>query len=351
MYRVDLKNALFEIAGNIISVTAVFGSYAFIAYHTVQGSYTLGDLVMYYQAFQRGQGFLREFLGGIASLYDNNLFLSNLYEFLDLKTRNPEPAIPKIVPNPMQNGIKFEDVWFRYPQGTKDVIRGVNIDIKPGEVVALVGENGSGKTTLVKLLCRLYTPSDGNIKIDNIKIDQFSIGTLRQNISVIFQDYVQYNLTARENIWLGNIDADKYDIGIEAAADHAGISEKIMSLPNGYDTILGKLFAKGEELSIGQWQKVALARAFFRDSQVIVLDEPTSAMDPKAEYEVFMKFRDLLEGRTAILISHRLSTVRMADHIYVLNDGQVLESGSHDELVESNGVYAQLFLRQAQNYQ
>jgi len=350
MYRLDYQRSLFETLGHLISVAAVYGSYAFIAYQTIQGTNTLGDLVMYYQAFQRGQGFLNDLLGGVASLYENNLFLSNLYEFLDIQNNISEPEAPKALPAQMKDGISFRDVWFQYPGSTKDVIRGVNMDIRPGEVVALVGENGSGKTTLVKLLCRLYDPNSGGIKIDGVELSQFATESLRKVISVIFQDYAQYNLTARENIWLGNVGRDKYDPDVESAAEHAGIADALKNLNNGYDTVLGRLFEYGEELSIGQWQKVALARAFYRNSQVIVLDEPTSAMDPKAEYEVFLKFRELLEGRTAILISHRLSTVRMADRIYVLNDGQILEHGTHKELLQKRGAYAVLFERQAESY-
>lgn len=348
--RLTTMRSLGEFAAQFISTLGVFGSYAFIAYRTVTGLVTLGDLVMYYQAFQRGQGFLRDMLGGLAGLYEDSLFLSNLYEFLDIQRKVVQPPRPRPVPRPMQAGIVFDHVNFRYPNSTRNVLEDLSLHIRPGEVIALVGENGSGKTTLVKLLCRLYDPQDGLITLDGIDLREFDTTALRREISVIFQDYAHYNLTARENIWFGNtrIPADQHQIAL--AAEHAGADDVIQRLPLGYETVLGRWFEDGEELSIGEWQKVALARAFLRDAQMIVLDEPTSAMDAKAEYEVFNRFRRLVSGRAAILISHRFSTVRMADTIYVLEKGRVSESGSHDELIRRGGAYARLFEIQAQHY-
>jgi ATP-binding cassette subfamily B protein len=226
----------------------------------------------------------------------------------------------------------------------------ISLTIHPGEVVALVGENGSGKTTLAKLLCRLYDPNNGIITLDGIDLRQFDIKSLRNEISAIFQDYAKYHLTARENIWFGNIGIPIDSGSIEDAARYAGAAELIGNLPKGYDTNLGKWLDNGEELSIGEWQKIALARAFFRDAQIIVLDEPTSSLDAKAEYEVFNKFRELLNGRAAILISHRFSTVRMADRIYVLEKGSIIESGSHEDLRRMNGKYAFYYEKQARHY-
>ncbi len=330
---------------------AVFGSFGFIAYRTVGGVITLGDMVMYFQAFQRGLGFLRQVLGGMAGLYEDNLFLANLYEFLDLKPKVKEPDHPRPVPRPLQKGIGFEHVSFHYPNGKRDVLKDISFLVEPGEVIALVGANGSGKTTLIKLLCRLYDPVDGAITLDGIDMRRFETGALRREISVIFQDYAQYYLTARENIWFGNCDLAPQHEDIMGAARHAGSHDLISSLPKGYETILGKWFEEGEELSIGEWQKVALARAFLRESQIIVLDEPTSAMDAKSEYEVFRRIRQLLEGRTAILISHRFSTVRMADRIFAFEKGSISETGTHEQLVKSGGKYANLFEKQAQHYQ
>ena len=345
-----IRRSLAGLAAQADGALAAFALYAFIAYRTVQGIITMGDLIMYRQAFQRVQGYLRGILMGLAGLYEHNLFLSNLYEFLDLERKVVEPSHPVPVPQPMRTGIVFEHVGFQYPTGTRKVLEDVSMTIQPGEVVALVGENGSGKTTLIKLLSRLYDPTGGTITIDGVDLRQFKTTALRREIGVIFQDYAQYYLTARENIWLGNLDLPPDHERIEAAARHSGADDVITGLPQGYETILGKWFEDGEELSVGEWQKVALARAFLRDTQIIVLDEPTSSMDAKAEYEVFKEFRKLAEGRTAVIISHRFSTVRMADRIYVLEDGRITEGGSHDELVRLGGTYARLFETQAQYY-
>jgi len=348
--KIFTKRSTSELFANTTAVFALFGSYAFIAYRMVQGSITLGDLVMYYQAFQRGQAFFQGMLNGLAGLYEDNLFLSTIYEFLDLKRKVVEPINNQLVPQPMQTGIMFNNVGFQYPSGANKVLDNINLSIRPGKVVALVGENGSGKTTLIKLLCRLYDPTYGNITIDGIDIRQFKTLALRGEISVIFQDYAKYNLTARENIWFGNLDLAKNDERVFTAARQSGADDIITELPRGYETILGKWFEDGEELSIGEWQKVALARAFLRNTQIIVLDEPTSSLDPKAEYEVFKKFRRLVTGRTVIIISHRFSTVRLADYIYVLEGGRIVESGTHDELTKQGGRYSNMFETQAQYY-
>lgn len=328
----------------------IFAVFAYIIYQTVRGVLLLGDLVLYYQALQRGQNNLRLTLNGVSGLYEDNLFLANLYEFLDLKPRIVEAEQPRTIPTKFRQGISFNNVSFQYADSARQALKNVNLTIKPGETIALVGENGSGKTTLIKLLCRLYDPTSGNITIDGIDLKQFKIADLRRQVSVIFQDYAKYHFSAEENIRLGNIDVEPKDAHILSAARRSGAHEVITKLPQGYDTVLGKLFDRGEELSIGQWQKVALARAFLRDSQVIVLDEPTSAMDPKAEYEIFRKFRELIKDQSAVLITHRLSTVKMADRIYVMDNGSIVESGTHEELMQLQQSYAHLFETQAQNY-
>lgn len=348
--RLDIHRGWLELAAGATATTIVYGSYAFIASRVMAGLATLGDLAMYFQAFQRGLGFLQEMLTGLANLYESNLFLSNLYEFLDLKSKITDPPDPKPFPRAMRKGVLFENVSFQYANSQREALCNINLELRPGEVIALVGENGSGKTTLVKLLCRLYDPTQGRITIDGIDLRGFRPVELRKEIGVIFQDYAHYNLSARDNIQIGDIDSPLDEERIRSAAIRADADKTIQSLPLGYDTMLGKRFDNGEELSIGQWQKIALARAFLRRSQIVILDEPTSAMDPRAEYEVFLKFRELLEDRTAILISHRLSTVRMADRIYVMQNGQIVESGAHDELVKNEGHYAQLYEIQARQY-
>jgi ATP-binding cassette subfamily B protein len=348
--EIATRRAATDLATQIVAILPVFGSYAFVSYQALHGDITLGGLVMYYGALQRGQGYLQSLLRGFAGVYEDNLFLSSLYEFLDLKPRVKEPIKPRPVPSPIQTGIVFDRVSFRYRTSTRTALEEVSLTIRPGEIIALVGENGSGKTTLVKLLCRLYDPTSGRITIDGVDLREFSTETLRRQISVVFQDYVTYNLTARENIWLGNVDLRSDDDRILAAARLSGAHDVVAELEHGYETVLGKWLENGEELSTGEWQKVALARAFLRDAQVIILDEPTSALDARAEYEIFERFRQLVRGRTAVLISHRLSSVRMADRIYVLDDGRIVESGSHDELMRSPGTYAHLFGLQARNY-
>jgi ATP-binding cassette subfamily B protein len=344
------QRALADFAAQTFATTAIYGCYAFVAYQAIGGRLTVGDLVMYYQAFQRVQGYLQGILSSLTGLYADNLFLSNLYEFLDLKRTVAEPAVAQPVPQPMRTGIVLDHVSFQYPGSTRKAIEDVSLAIRPGEVVALVGENGSGKTTLIKLMCRLYDPTGGSITFDGIDLRQFETHALRREIAIIFQNYARYHLSAEENIWLGNAALPPDRERVAAAARRSGADEVIRGLPRGYDTILGKSFADGEELSMGEWQKVALARAFMRDAQILVLDEPTSSMDAKAEYEVFQSFRKLVAGRTAILISHRFSTVRMADRIYVLQHGKVIEGGSHDELILAGGIYARLFEMQAQHY-
>jgi ATP-binding cassette subfamily B protein len=344
------RRAIAEAMTQACAVFAVFSTCGFLAYRTIHGMLTLGDLVMYYQAFQRGQDALRDMLTGLAGLYEDTLFLSNLDEFLNLKPKIASPFAPRPAPRPVRTGIVFNHVSFHYPTGTREVLRDISLTIRPGENIALVGNNGSGKTTLIKLLCRLYDPTEGTITLDGVELPHFDIAKLRREISVIFQDYARYHVTARENIWFGNIDLPPDLDRITAAARYAGADDVIAKLKRGYETTLGKWFEDGEELSIGEWQKVALARAFLREAQIIVLDEPTSALDAKTEYEVFTRFRQLTEGRTTILISHRFSTVRMADRIYVLENGSIVEGGTHEELIRSNGRYAHLFETQAQYY-
>jgi ATP-binding cassette, subfamily B, bacterial len=348
-FRLLIQRAIANLSAESFAKALTVAAFVFIAHETIQGRLKIGDLVLYQQALQRGDASLQGVLSGLSGLYEDNLFLNNLYDFLNLKPKIVDPAYPQQFPVPVQHGIEVKDVRFQYEDTPRQAIDGVSLKIQPGETIALVGENGCGKTTLVKLLCRLYEPTQGQILIDGIDIGNFAVADLRQEISVIFQDYAKYFFSARENIWLGNIQSTD-DEDVKRAAQRSGAHAVIERLPKGYDTTLGKLFEQGEELSVGQWQKIALARAFLRNSQLIILDEPTSAMDPKAEYEVFQRFKELTRDQMAVLISHRLSTVRMADRIYLMDNGRIAESGTHEELVQLNGSYARLFESQAENY-
>jgi ATP-binding cassette subfamily B protein len=344
------RRAVGDLLSQAVATVAIFGSFALISYEAVQGGMTLGDVVMYYQGFQIGLRQLQAVLRSLTGLYEDNLFLTNYYQFLDLAPKILAPAKPRPVPDPMRQGIAFEGVHFTYPGGSREVLSGVQLTLAPGEVIALVGENGSGKTTLVKLLCRLYDPTAGVITVDGHDLRDMDPVRWRQRISVMFQDYVQYHLTAWENIWLGNVRLEPNREEIEGAARRAGADVAIRRLSDGYDTVLGHEFQDGQELSVGEWQRIALARAFMRDARIIVLDEPASFLDPLAEAELFRQFRQLIVGRSGVLISHRFSTVRMADTIYVLDDGRIVERGSHDQLLQRGGTYARLFRLQARNY-
>lgn len=351
--RISLERrwALKTLATQVIGVAGVFGICGFVAVRTFHGIFTVGDLVICFQAVQRASGFLESFGQSVSNLYESNLFLTTLDEFLNIKSSLSNSAHPKSFPRPITQGVVFDHVSFQYPHEERVAIRDFTFSIKPGEHVAFVGANGAGKTTLVKLLCRLYDPSNGRIMIDQTDLRDYPIADVRGAVSGIFQDFVKFQLSARDNIALGMRTSGADSFAIVQAAKQAGIHETIERLPNEYESLLGKLFDGGHELSIGEWQKVALARAILRDSQILILDEPTSAMDAKAEAELFERFHELAQGRTAILISHRLSTVKMADRIFVVDQGQIVEQGTHDELMAQQGLYTNLFLTQAQHYQ
>jgi ATP-binding cassette subfamily B protein len=353
LYREDraltLRRDTWGFALGLLATLTLYGAYGWIAARAIAGSITLGAMTMYLALFRQGQTALSTALGSIGGLYEDNLYLSNLYEYLD----QPVPertGRAQAGPDPT-DGIRFERVSFSYPDAPTPALADVSLHIRPGESLALVGENGSGKTTLIKLLTRLYPPTQGRILYEGLDLTEWDEATLHERIGVIFQDFTRYQLKVGENIGAGDVsafaDRNKWR---EAAA--MGLADPfIQELPAGYDTQLGKWFQDGRELSGGQWQKIALARAFMRtEAKVLVLDEPTAAMDAAAEAEIFAHFRSLTRERIAILISHRFSTVRMADRIGVLDGGRIVEFGSHDELMALGGRYAHLFTLQAQGY-
>ena len=333
----------------LLSTVTFYGAYTWTALAAVAGDITLGEMTMYLLVFKQGQSAFSAILTAIGGMYEDNLYLSNLFEFLAVPasvrtgtaTQGTKPG----------DGIRFEHVAFRYPGSEHDAIRDVTFHLAPGEKLAVVGENGSGKTTLIKLLTRLYEPTRGRILLDGLPLAEWDVDTLRRRVGVIFQDFVRYQLTAGENIGVGSVDhLEDRERQVEAATK--GMAAPILEgLSDGYDTQLGRWFGNGRELSLGQWQKVALSRAFMRaDADILVLDEPTASMDAEAEVKIFDHFREHTRDQMAILISHRFSTVRMADRIIVLSDGRVVESGSHEALMERGGVYNRLFSLQAAGY-
>ena len=344
------KRTLAGLGWGMLSNLAYYGSYAWIILRTVSGLITLGDMTMFLSIFKQSQGSFRSLLDSLNRVYESNLYLDNLINYLNLQPKLAAPTNGKIAPEPILHGIEFKHVSFRYPGSEVYVLKDINLHIQPGERIALVGLNGAGKTTLIKLLTRLYDPTDGQILLDGIDLREYDLTSLQQRFGVIFQDFVRYQFTVQENIGFGQIDALNDLNRIEEAAKRGGASQIIAEMPQGYDTMLGRRWEKGQELSGGQWQKIALSRAFMRKAEVLVLDEPTSALDAEAEYEVFRRFGELMEGRIAVLISHRFSTVRMADRIVVLSAGKIVELGSHQELIDMDGAYAHLFNLQAEGY-
>ncbi len=336
-----------------LSLVANAAIYIYVALQTVARHITLGQLTLYTQtALQVGNSF-QSVLDGISNTYENNLFVNTLFEFLEYTPVIVSPPQPEPVSTAEASlglEIEFRDVSFTYPGKDSPALKNVSFTIHSGEAIALVGRNGAGKTTLVKLLTRLYDPDEGEILVGGRNIKDYDIIALRQEIGVIFQDYVSYYLTARENVGIGNIDDVANMALIESAATKSGARQVIEELAEGYETQLGRWWRDGTQLSGGQWQKIALARAFMRKARILILDEPTSSLDARAEYEVFARFRELTEGKTALFISHRFSTVRLADRIFVFENGTVTESGSHTELMLRDGIYAELFNLQAEAY-
>ncbi len=348
--RIAHKRSLYSMFWGILATCSYYGAYAWIVWITIAGTITLGDMILYLTVFRQSQATFQGLFYNLNRLYESGLFLDNLFSFLALEPKMPVVDSPHRISHPLQQGIEFRNVSFRYPGREEWALHNLNLTIAPGESLALVGANGAGKTTLIKLLTRLYDPTDGQIVLDGIDLRDYNINELRRTIGVIFQDFVEYHTTARENVGFGQIDALEDEPRIVSAAERSGANTVIDELPHSYDTMLGKWFNEGQELSGGQWQKIALARAFMRDSDVLILDEPTAALDAEREYEIFQRFRDLTSGKTTVLISHRFSTVRMADRIAVLKDGAIAELGTHAELIALDGTYARLFNLQAEGY-
>lgn len=314
---------------------------AWMLWKAMQGILTLGDLALFYQAFQQGQRLMGTLFENLGEIYSNSLFLSDLFEFLALKPKVTDPTQPESISTVMKEGICFEKVTFHYPGSQRVALCDFDLTIPAGCIVALVGANGAGKSTLVKLLCRFYDPDGGRILLDGVDLRRFSLRELRRQITILFQEPVHYQNTVTENIVLGDLSVAG-DLGqVELAASAAGADKPIIGLPRGYDTLLGKWFKGGTELSVGEWQRLSLARAYWRQAPILVLDEPTSAMDPWAEHDWLQRFRKLAAGRTAIIITHRFTTAMYADIIHVLHEGSVVESGSHAELLALGGRYAQ----------
>jgi ATP-binding cassette subfamily B protein len=385
----SVRRAVVGSALSVLGTLGYYGAYAIILMRTVQGGISIGSLTFLAGSFARSRDLIQRLLMSASNIHEQALYLRDLFIFFEMKpTIASRPGAPP-VPRPLRSGFVFEDVGFRYPGSDRWAVRHVDFELRPGERIALVGENGAGKTTLTKLLARLYDPSEGRITLDGIDLREYDLASLRQTIGVIFQDFVRFDMRFDENIGVGEIstaqayleatdatDAAEADAtrrrgavgdpvrgngataatapdvpgALRTAAEQALATSLLPRLPGGYRQMLGRRFDEGVDLSGGEWQKIALARAYMRDAQVLILDEPTASLDARAEYEVFLRFSELMAGRTAVLISHRFSTVRMADRIVVLEGGRVVEAGTHEELVARGGLYGELFAMQAAGY-
>ena len=342
---------------NLVSLIGVVGIWAYAIHQAILGHITIGDLALVFQAAQQSRNLLSSLIGAGGSVYQSALFTTRFFEFLDMDATSVEGALarprttsPAPVPKPMKEGLEVRNVSFRYPGSDAWILRDVSFGIPAGKRIAIAGQNGAGKTTLVKLLARLYDPTEGEILLDGRDLRDLDVAELREHVAVVFQDFFRYDLSAADNIGLGHVSAMDERPRVMAAATKGGAHDTIDKLPNGYDTILGKTFDEGIDLSGGEWQHLAISRAFMSDAQVLVLDEPTAALDAFREHRLYEHVGALAGNKTVVFISHRFSTVRMADVIVVIEDGRMIETGSHDELVARDGHYAAMFNTQAQRY-
>ncbi|MBE9076791.1 ABC transporter ATP-binding protein [Romeria aff. gracilis LEGE 07310] len=344
------RQAIAQSSIELVAAVGFYGAYALVLWQVIQGAVTIGDLTLYVGSFQQAQSAGAAMLLSIANIYEFNLYVSQYFEFLDLTPKVVSPPRPKAFPTPLREGLVMENVYFTYPGAKAPTLKNISLTVGPRECIALVGLNGSGKTTLLKLLTRLYDIDRGRIAVDDISLSAFRLSDLRRNIGVLFQDFARYALSVGDNIGFGNLPMRQQTPQIQQAAVDAGADSVIEALDQGYQTILGKMFSGGVDLSGGQWQKVGLARAFMSQAQILILDEPTAAVDAIAEHDLFQRFRQLTQGKMTFLVSHRFSTVRMADRIVVLDQGQIIEMGTHEQLMAESGRYAEMFRLQAASY-
>ena len=348
--KLAIRRASVNYLWGLLPNGAYYASFVYILQQAIAKTITVGDLIFLTRAFSNSRSLLSSIFQNISRVAEQALYVRDLFDFFETKPALPVAVNPLPVPKPIREGFRFEDVHFGYPGAAKPVLNGISFHLAPGQKIALLGENGAGKTTLVKLLCRLYDPSAGRITLDGKDLRDYDPESLRQEIGVIFQDFLKYDATAGDNIGFGLIESLTDPARIDQASEKSYADSVISTLPSGYETMLGRRFEGGIELSQGQWQKIALARAYMRDAQLLILDEPTASLDARAEYEVFERFANLTAGKSAVLISHRFSTVRMADLILVLEHGKILEQGSHEELLARGTRYAELFELQAAGY-
>ncbi|RDB03470.1 ABC transporter ATP-binding protein [Runella aurantiaca] len=348
--KLAIRRAVWGALLAAVGTAGYYGAYAFIGIETIKGVITIGSLTFLAGSFRQLKASLEGILNRFTTISQGTLYLRDFFEFFDLRPEVISPPKPLPFPSVIQKGFVFENVSFKYPGAERWVFQNLNFTLKAGEKLAIVGENGAGKTTLVKLLTRLYDPTEGRILLEGRDLREYELGELQRHIGVIFQDYIRLMMTAQSNIAVGDIDELNNLDRIATAADRSLASALIKRFPDGLQQVLGRHFSGGVELSGGEWQKIALARAYMRDSDLLILDEPTAALDARAEYEVFQRFAELTKGKMALLISHRFSTVRMADRIIVIENGQLIESGSHQSLMDNKGRYAELFQLQARGY-